>query len=446
MLETVLAWLRKNRKESGALPSIRELAHRIGAAPLTVQRALRRLAQEGAVHAMDRKGYFWGPEPLGTHSNLSSQEERFTSRFLGDLQSGAYHPWKELPTPMALGELYGVSGRHVGRMLEPFSQRGLIVKRGRKFFPSRSGPKAPGTSVLVIVRCDERGEILLDTEREIDFIKSVRRELDEREMGMVRIGYSEKSGGRFLNASGQEVRLENLVQPILGAILSTWLLEDPVRLLQRLEKKAWPLSVWWEHSVETFPKHKFKAGLAGFNLSFGASAGTSVGMHLATLDKLEVAFISPFHGNDWSPARLRGLKESLAPYGGKVQAFVDPTVVSGWHLERKMGNASAMRRFVDAFLSRFLDDPFLSAIPTWVLVNDFTAAAMLHLLRRRKRAIPHLVGFDNTSVSERLGFDSFAFHTDGMVRQMLHHILHPKAQLFASEPLQEMMGRLVVRS
>jgi len=97
-------------------------------------------------------------------------------------------------------------------------------------------------------------------------------------------------------------------------------------------------------------------------------------------------------------------------------------------------------------LAGFLADPCLRALPTWVMVNDLAAVGMHGLLRAHPDLSPRLIGFDNSSDSERLGFDSFEFHTDGMVRQMLHHISHPGAVLFAGDPVHEMMGRLVVRS
>lgn len=449
MRETLEAWLRSHRKEEGALPSIRELARQHGMAPLTVHRALRQLAKEGLVHALDRKGYFWGQPKGSAPRPLESPEERFSTRFLADLGQGAYHPWKELPPRKALGQVYGLDTRKVGRVLAQLAERGLLEMRGRKVFPAVPSPKNPGASVIVIVRCDPSGEFLMDSEREIDFIKSVRRELAERNLSMHRVGYLEQAGGRFLDHSGREIHLAKQIQakgPHLGIILSTWLLQDPLALLRRLEKLALPLSVWWEHPAAEFPRRRFRTGLAGFNLSFGASAGLAVGKHLASRGHLQVAFLSPFHNNDWSPARLRGLREGLLPWGGTVQAWVDDKVISAWHLEQSTGNPSAMRRVLEKTLLRFVEDKRLAAIPLWVMVNDLAAAAMQRLLRKRGGPSPRLMGFDNTSESERLGFDSFEFHTDGMVRQMLHHITHPKAELFTTEPLREMIGRVVLRS
>jgi DNA-binding transcriptional regulator YhcF (GntR family) len=446
MRETLEAWLRSHSKEVGALPSIRELARHHGVAPLTVHRALRRLANEGLVHALDRKGYFWGLRKSPDTHPVESPDERFSARFLADLGQGAYHPWKELPPRKALGQVYGIDTKRVGRVLAQLSERGILEMRGRRVFPAASIHKNPGASVIVIVRCDVGGEFLMDTEREIDFIKSVRRELAERDLGMIRVGYSEQAGGRFLDRLGREIHLAKLPDPLLGVVLSTWLLQDPLALLRRLEKLGLPLSVWWEHPAAVFPKRRFRAGLAGFNLSFGASAGIAVGKHLASRGHLHVTFISPFHNNDWSPARVRGLREALLPWGGTVHEWVDPSVISAWHLERSTGNLSAMRRHLEKTLLRFLEDKRLAAIPTWVMANDLTAGTMHRLLRKRGGPSPRMIGFDNTSESERLGFDSFEFHTDGMVRQMLHHITHPKAELFTGEPLREMIGRIVLRS
>jgi hypothetical protein len=84
--------------------------------------------------------------------------------------------------------------------------------------------------------------------------------------------------------------------------------------------------------------------------------------------------------------------------------------------------------------------------PVWVAVNDHTAVRILELLRRQGKARPRLVSFDNSTASDAHQFDSFEFHTEGMVRQMLYHVLHPGAPLFKGGGLHEMVGRLVLRT
>jgi len=439
--------IRGRRRERGPLPSVREIAMEFGASPRTVHTVLRRLSQEGIVHAIERKGFFWGvAESLADRPVPETAEDRFAVRFLADLRQGVYHPWKALPPRKALAQIYGIGIRSVGRALEGFAQRGVLELRGRDAFPSSPTRHSPNTSVLVVVRCDPKGAFLLDTEREIDFLKSVRRELAEQELGMIRIGYSEQDGGRFLDQGGREIDPSRLRGALLGAIVSTWLVIDPLQLLGRLEPLKIPLSVWWEHAADAFPRKRFRAGLAGFNLSFGESAGTAVGRHLVAHDLLDVAFLSPYHGNDWSPARLLGLKASLHASGGTVREFVASEFHSPWDLQRRSGSTKGMHLLLDRILLDFLRNREILSCPTWVMVNDLATTAMHRLLRERADLEPHLISFDNSSDSERLGFDSFEFHTDGMVRQMLHHLANPKANLFADAPIHEMIGRLVVRS
>lgn len=438
--------LRSRRRDRGALPSVRELALEFGASPRTVHGALRRLAAEGVVHAIDRKGFFWGPTGLDAPAPAETVEERFAARFLADLRQGVYHPWKALPPRKALGQIYGIGVRSVGRVVERLVERAILETRGREVFFAAPSRSAPSTSVLVVVRCDGRGEFLLDGEREIDFLKSVRRELSDQGLGMVRVGYCQDDGGRFLDQSGTEIEPSRVRGPLLGAIVSTWLVTDPLALLDRLEPLRIPLSVWWEHPAESFPRRRFRSGLAGFNLSFGESAGTAVARHLVAKGRLDVAFVSPYHGNDWSPARLQGLQGTLRACGGGVRPFVASEVHSPWDLRRRSGGEGQGRRLLDQILLGFLRDNELRACSTWVMVNDLAASAMHRLLREVEGPRPYLVGFDNSSDSERLGFDSFEFHTDGMVRQMLHHLANPKAELFARSPIHEMIGRLVVRA
>lgn len=438
--------LRSRRRERGALPSVRELATEFGTSPRTVHLALRTLEAQGLVHAIPRKGFFWGPSaPIGP-SRQETAEERFANRFLADLRQGAYHPWKALPHRKALGQIYGIGDRSVRRVVQRLAERGILESRGRDIHLATPPAKPPSTSVLVVVRCDANGEMLLDTEREVDFLKSVRGELLEQELGMIRIGYSEQSGGRFLDQSGREIDPRRLRVPLLGAIVSTWLVTEPLRLLERLEPLKLPLSVWWEHPADTFPRRRFPHGLAGFNLSFGESAGAAVGRFLTARGLLDIAFVSPYHGNDWSNARLAGLKEHVLVCGGSVRAFVAPEMHSPWHLQRRAQGKKGMHRLLDRILQEFLADNELLACPTWVVVNDLAATAMLRLLRARGLPEPHLVGFDNSSDSERLGYDSFEFHTVGMVRQMLHHLANPKAELFDGTNIHEMIGRVVVRT
>jgi len=298
---------------------------------------------------------------------------------------------------------------------------------------------------VVVVRCDSEGVLLLETEREIDFMKSVRRECSEQGLGLFRVGYCEERGGLFLDSHGCEIDPAHFPGSTIGALVSTWLVADPDEQLRRLGRSRIPLSVWWEHAPESFPRIRQEQGVLGFNLSFGTSAGLAVGRHLSAQGRVDVAYLSPFHANDWSRARLQGLREGIESFGGTVVEGVDIRFESPWHLRDLGGDEAGMRRMMREVLAGFLENERLRSLPTWVLVNDLTAVETHRLLRASPGPMPRLIGFDNSSDSERIGFDSFDFLTDGMVRQMLHHIYHPKAMLFTGPRVHEMLGRMVVR-
>ena len=170
------------------------------------------------------------------------------------------------------------------------------------------------------------------------------------------------------------------------------------------------------------------------------------GRHLRTCGAGPVAFVSPFHAASWSVARWEGLCEGLAGSGIAVDSFVEGARASAHEFHVDAGGVAAgerrLRRVVENLLSRI--DPHVHR--AWVAVNDHVATILIHLLRERGVRRPRIVSFDNSSASDALQFDSFEFHTEGMVRQMLYHVLHPKARLFHAGGLHEMVGRLVLRT
>ncbi|HXP89507.1 MAG TPA: GntR family transcriptional regulator [Fibrobacteria bacterium] len=448
--------LRAERKADGvALPSIRTLAANFGLSPLTVHRALRVLQGEGRVHSVPRKGFFWGKEPVAV-GRLPRRTDRLAEtrdKLVSDLRSGVFHPHRELPSRLALSQIYGIAPGRIGALLDELAASGTLLRRGRGFALPTPPRRADEGTVLVVSRCDASGTLLLDTERQTDFIKSVHREGRERALRIVVLGWCQDQGtGVFLNQDGLEVEPGSVPGILLGCLVSTWLVRDPRVLLGELGRLQVPISVWWEHPPGDFPRPgSWKAPVLGFNLSFGPSSGVVVGRHLRTShlrtrEPGSVAFVSPFHGGDWSRARLEGLREGLRGTDIEIVPFVDEAHASAWEHHQAEGGVAAGERRIREILSCFLDRLDPERYPTWVAVNDHTAVLLLDLLRERGRRRPYLVSFDNSSISDAHQIDSFEFHTEGMVRQMLYHLLHPKAHLFRNGGLHEMVGRLVLRT
>lgn len=455
------------RPDTGALlPSIRALAKHFGAAPLTVHRALRRLQAAGHVHALPRKGYYWGPRPAAV-PGLPPRPDKLAAarnRLVTDLRCGVFHPHRDLPPRGALAPIYGLGAERLGRLLAELADQGLLMRRGRGFAlppPPRSIDQG---TVLVVMRCDASGMLLLDTERQTDFVKSVHREGRERGLRIVILGWHQgegqgrmkgrtrgqaigKGGGVFLDQNGNAADPGSVPGLLLGCLASTWLVEDSAGMLLRLRRLGAPVSVWWEHPPEAFPRFAGPGPqVLGFDISFGKSPGIAVGRYLRSKGQGPVAFISPFHGGTWSRMRFEGIREALRGSDLALEAFVDETNGSAWDFHQAEGSVARGERRIRAVLRSLLKGLDPARYPVWISVNDHTAVIILELLRSQGRRRPRLLSFDNSTASDAHQFDSFEFHTEGMVRQMLYHVLHPGAPLFKDGGLHEMVGRLVLRT
>jgi len=413
-----------------------------------MHRALKSLEREGLVHALDRKGFFWGrnpppPAPLAASSRSRSEDVR--ERLLEDLRRGVFHPHKPLPDSRTLGEVHGIGARRMSLLLSDLVNNGWLVRKGRSLHIPPPTPGRSRATVAVVSRCDEHGMLLLDSERETDFLKSVRIQSRELALEPLFAGWHESpSGGRLLDHQGSPLRLDRQPLPLLGILASTWLIQDPQDLIAHLRSAKVPLSVWWEHPASSFP-HLRSGSLVGFNLSFGASAGWEAGRHLRTMGIRSLAFVSPFHASEWSRSRLEGLRQAMEGTGIEVLERVDATWESAWHLRQDAGSAPEGERRLRSLVEGLVSPADLADHPDWVVVNDHVAVHLIGICRERSIPRPRILSFDNTSASEAHQFDSFEFHTDGMVRQMLQQTLHPNAKLFQDGGLHEMMGRLVVR-
>jgi len=438
------------RKPDGvALPSIRTLAAHFGVSPLTIHRALRKLEDEGRVHAVARKGFYWGREavPVAGFPRRPDALGRARERLVSDLRCGVFHPHREMPSRLALSQIYGIAPGRVGILLDELADQGILLRRGRGFaLPPPPGRVEEGT-VLVASRCDASGTLLLETERQTDFVKSVHREGRERGLRIVVLGWCQDvGGGVFLDQDGVETDPRSLPGILLGCLASTWLVHDPRVLLRTLADLQVPISVWWEHPSGDFPRGRSRRSpLVGFDISFGTSSGAVVGRHLRDRGCASIGFVSPFHGGTWSRSRLEGLREGLHG-AAPVAEFVDDTRASAWEHHQAEGGVAGGERRIRGILAGFLDRMDPGNLPALVAVNDHTAVLLLDLLRERRLPRPYVVSFDNSSISDARQIDSFEFHTEGMVRQMLYHVLHPRARLFRDGGLHEMVGRLVLRN
>lgn len=441
--------LRHRRPDGAPLPSVRTLARQFDRSPQTVQKVLRVLKDRGLIHTLPRKGGYWGatsPKPVFPQEPVD-RSTKARERLLADLRCGVYHPYQDLPPLRSLAQLYGVPPSRLGPILEGFVATGILEHRGRSYGLAQPRSAQSRGTILLVSRCDAQGRLLFDSERETDFMKSVHREGRERNLRILVAGWNEAGGGRFLDQQGRELDPSALPGVFLGTIVSTWLVQDPDLLLERLHPLRQPISVWWEHPGRDFPSpRRYRPSTVGFNLSFGPTPGLTVGRHLRSREFRRIAFVSPFHASEWSRSRLAGLVEGLQDGEATVEAFTNDEFESAWHYRQAAGNDAAGAEMLRREVRRAIERMRATEFPCWVAVNDHVAWIVLEELREQGRPRPYLVSFDNSSICDTYQIDAFEFHTEGMVRQMIYHILQPKARLFQGGGLHEMVGRLVLRS
>lgn len=452
----------KSRRSQAPLPSIRTLARHFGVSVNTVQRALGTLSARGSVYGLPGKGYFWGKGPPQAPSlppRKADAPNRIAEALKEDLRAGALDPFAPLPGQKALAARYRVSTRTLRKAVAVLEGDGVLDRHGRAYRFKSGPPAVPGSFVILITRCDSSGRLLLDSERELDFLKAAYRETRALRLDLKVVGFG--PGGRLLDRQGRVVPPTPGGRPILGFLVSTWLIPDVRGLLALLRPYRVPISIWWEHSPETFSTARFPRNVVFFNLSFGERPGALIAETLLGLGHTHVLFLSPFHASAWSQQRLEGLRNRIlkAP-GGRVMAVTDPSHASPWSFQeeawKELGaekgglaadDPKVMRRKSRNLARRVRDmlaaAPRASEATAWVCVNDEVAEIVSASLRTPdKGPASYLISFDDSAASYRLGIDSFAFDSGAMAREMLFHLTRPPAAVFPGRKLIDLVGRV----
>ncbi len=452
----------KDRKPHAPLPSIRSLARHFGVSANTVQKVFRTLSARGDAYGLPGKGYYWGTSPApfpALPQRMAEASDRIAEALKEDFRAGTLDPFAPLPAQKALANRYRVSTRTLRKALTALEKDGLLERDGRTYRFKSDHVAHPGSIVILVTRCDQSGRLLLDSERELEFLKAAYIETRALRLELRVIGYGPKGG--LLDRQGRKVPLMPAGRPVLGVLVSTWLVPDVLGILALLRPHRLPISVWWEHSSEAFSRMRFPRNAVLFNLSFGERPGALIAETLLGLGHKHVVFLSPFHASAWSQQRLEGLRKRMMKVPkGRVAAVTSDAHASPWSFqeeawkELRAGNRDLeandpkvtqrksrnLARRVRDMLASAPQDPDATA---WVCVNDEVAEIVSGLFRKRGALpAPYLISFDNTAASYRLGIDSFAFDAGALVRAMLFHLTRPSAAVFPGHELVDLEGRV----
>ena len=443
--EIVKSLLEMPHQDGDRLPSIRILMQTMRAASGTVQNAIALLKAQGLVYSDPGRGTFWGQRQR-VKIEVPNPDGRQTlwEKFQSDLRSGVFSSNMPLPSKKELADRYGVSPYLLERCLRDACARGFLVREGKRRYTFPKQGKKSESEILFITRSTSWGAFHPVSEREMDFLRCAYRLGAEKHYQLRLLGFDEKSG-RFVDRNGCVHSLSDFPRAV-GAMVSTLLVQKPLKLLNALISAVFPISVWWEHPHSdldgTFLK---KAGWMFFNSAFGKNPGIVVGKHLLQKGFSRAVYISPYHASSWSMDRLQGLKEC----GLDMVPCIDERHASPWDfrcLASQKGPKFSVdiraRKIEKGILKKLLKDA-PTQIP-WVTVNDEVAGLLRELEEEGAlKEIPYLVGFDNSAESYLLRLDSFDCNTEKLVEQMFYHLELGKKDPFHNGLLREIPGKVV---
>lgn len=423
----------------GRLPPVRAWASRLGAGSRSILEALDRLVDKGVLRKRGRSGH-WRSEEFPTDAASSGRFDatRITERISQELRTGE-HPWHiPFASVKELARRWGCHRQTASRVLANLQQAGLLERRGRSYHPvpPRRGKTGTSVSVLCVGAAGLRGELRMDSDREIDFWKELGIESSRLGLGLRRVPWS---GGHL-----------PIDPSVVGVVASTWHLPDPEALYKVLDRVRIPVCVWIQDPsshrspVRSHPRLRFH------DQGYGAASGKLLAAHVFDRGHGHLAFVSPWHGSVWSRERLEGILDEANRRGGTVDVFrlegisewdrlapawEDPAMWDGFPAEtiaqvvegpvepvRELAISTLGWNRIRRDMEPLLEGALASGATAWIGANDECALiAKEWLAARGEHRI--VVGFDDTSGALRADMTSFRFDSGAMVRSMLGQIL-----------------------
>lgn len=422
------------------LPSVRALAALWKCSPTTVQAVLRKARARGWIETRTGAGSWAAgrmPGPVAPSSRRTA--ENLAAELREEIRLGRWGSGERLPPPKDLATRYGVHPATVRKAFGRLTQESMLEQRGHAWLVARPGRQRGEQLVLLCLGAKEgEGNLRLGSDREWDFWREIQIEAARNNLRPEIHPWSGK--------------LPDLKTRPVGAVVSTWHLPDPYPLLSALHRARLPAAVWLENPVLSPARLPLRSPWLGFHdMAYGQESSAALAAHPAIRKHARIAWISPFHGAEWSRNRLSGLRRSL-PKGTVLHEALGPWVSEWdfqekvWHdpevwervrldgLVRPAGAADLVRPLMDAIgrdrlFERF--SPELSAASAsgstlWVAASDWVALGCLEWLRGMGMRVPEdiaLAGFDDSREAMRLGLTSVRFDAQMMARGMVRQLL-----------------------
>lgn len=378
---------------------------------------------------------------------------RVVEQIRAALRAGRLRPGTQLRTGIEDAAAWGTSHPTFRAALRDLEQTGELERAPRGFrvpFPTVRGSS---TRVLWLSGCGANGTIAGESERE----SRLRRHLDlacRRDGLHLRVVGIDEAGRAFLEGA-EPADLSEVLKDAFGVVLCPWRMgPEGLELAERLARTQLPAAVWAEGGIQGAPIQGGRTRV--FDNGHIGDPGRGIGIHLRTLGHERIAFLSMYHGTDWSRRRLEGLLSSAGPGGSVVplvsDGFVHPLQTQGsppdilGPVTRRLGDrirlfgqqlgeieAACARLLREERLLRLLEPRFEEAlsdasITAWVCSNDTQAIMAARWLRERGVRVPErisIAGFDDTNRGQDQGITSWSFSEYDLAEAMVRHLVSP---------------------
>lgn len=425
---------------SQRLPSVRALAARWKCSPTTVQGVLRKARAQGWIETRSGGGS-WpaGRMPAPTAPRARRTAESLAAELREEIRSGRWGGGERLPPPKHMAARFQVHPATARKAYGLLADDGTVEKLGRSWQVSLPRRRSDAQPVLLCLGAGERdGSLRLGSDREWDFWREIQIEAARNNL--------------LPEIHPWTGKLPELGLRPVGAVVSTWHLTDPYPLLSALHRARLPSAVWLENPVLSPTRLSIRSPWLGFHdMAYGLESGAVLADHPLIRKHARIAWISPFHGAEWSRNRLEGMRknlpgetilhEALGPWVSEWDfqeaIWRDPEAWKRVRLDglrgesrfsdlvRPLMEALGRDRLIDSF-SPALEKALASGSTLWVAASDWVALACLDWLGARGLRAPGdvaLAGFDDTREALRHGLTSVRFDAPMMARAMVRQIL-----------------------
>jgi hypothetical protein len=254
-----------------------------------------------------------------------------------------------------------------------------------------------------------------------------------------------ENSGKLIDRSGKTRKLADYPNAV-GAILSTLLIMQPLKLMQQFAGIRYPIAVWWEQPLQDIPlRYLQKENWTFFNSTFGTAPGKEMGKFLIAHGINQVAYFSPYHNSSWSIDRLQGLRDA----GLSVIDYTDSEFASPWDY-KQIARSKVEKFSVEVYARELLKQKMVSLMKNRdyeqvaiVCVNDDVASALLEMQEEgRIEKLGPLYAFDNSAESYMLRLPSYDFNTQALVDHMFYSIANTDA-FRMQRKVQQILGQVV---